>query len=131
MKITYAEKFNVPKDSGYTFVYEFENNTLTIRPWDESKKVTKVSFDYTDKPEGLRRIVLTSISANDYSFKLLKKNHKFEIWHKNLTGIRMKTNDTKYYMDTIIVSDIKGRNRVKIDEIGFSGRTQNYNIFQY
>lgn len=82
-----------------------------------------IKFDIKEQDkyntEHLTRIFLNSIRKNDVLLKHLLTECKIQYYHKNLDGIRFNNKETNYFMDTVIITDLKGNNRIKINEIGF------------
>jgi hypothetical protein len=71
--------------------------------------------------ESVERIFISKIKPNDVAFKHLLKECRVEFYHKNLENIKFKDNkyDTDYFMDTLVLEDLKNNNRTRIDVIGF------------
>lgn len=121
MRINYLKSFpRLKKADSYTFWYDLENATLQVRchKGTESFESDHIPIEIIGNFSAYKKIVI-QVDSVDYALKLLKKDHRLSCYGHNLDGIKIKENDTIYYMDTIFIYDIKGLNRVKIDHISF------------
>lgn len=122
MRINYPAGFpRLKKADSFTFWYDLENSTLQVRCYKgtESFDSDHIPIEIIGNLSRYKKIVI-QIESVDYAFKLLKKDHRLSCYSHNLEGIKIKENDTSYYMDTIVIYDIKGKNRVRIDQISFN-----------
>jgi len=74
-----------------------------------------------EKNDSVYRVFLNDVRKNDVLFKYLFKECNIEFYHKNIEGIRFENNknDTRYFMDSLYITDSKNNNRITYNKIGF------------
>ena len=79
----------------------------------------KIEFDIQECSKDTERIFISDIRKNDVLLKHLLKECNIEFYHKNNCDDIAIKGIGGYFKDTLIITDSKNNNRIRLDKLGF------------